>query len=72
MIRKTVLVAAALGVGGLVLAPLASAYEYGPVYSTCSDAHDAGVYNIPKGDPAYWPDGDRDGDGFACEPSNRN
>lgn len=49
------------------LAPVASAYEYGPVYATCTDAHNANVWDIPKGDPAYWPDGDRDKDGFACD-----
>jgi len=57
---------------GLGLAPVAAAYEYGPVYATCGDAHDAGVYNIPQGDAAYWPDGDKDGDGFACEPPRDN
>jgi Excalibur calcium-binding domain len=60
---------AALGLG---MAPVASAYEPGPVYRNCTEAHNAGVYNIPKGDPAYWPDGDRDGDGFACEPKPSN
>jgi hypothetical protein len=24
-------------------------------------------WDIPKGDPDYWPAGDRDNDGFACE-----
>jgi hypothetical protein len=59
-----------IGCTGLVLAPTAAAYEYGPVYATCSDANDAGVYDIPEDDPAYWPDGDRDGDGYACESQN--
>lgn len=51
----------------LAVAPVASAYEYGPVYGTCGDAHNAGVYDIPESGPAYWPDGDKDGDGIACE-----
>ncbi|OBG21764.1 calcium-binding protein [Mycolicibacterium celeriflavum] len=60
-------VASAVAACGLGLAPVASAYEYGPVYATCSDAHNADVHDIPEGDPAYWPDGDRDGDGYACD-----
>ena len=46
---------------------MAAAYDYGPVYATCTDAHNAGVFDIPKSDPAYWPDGDRDKDGYACD-----
>lgn len=65
---KVTSLCAAVAATAIGLSPVASAYEYGPVYPTCSDAHDAGVYNIPMGDDAYWPDGDRDGDGFACEP----
>ncbi len=67
MNRVITLSAAVFGLA-LGLAPTAAAYEYGPVYATCQDAHDAGVYNIPQDDPAYWPDGDKDGDGYACEP----
>lgn len=68
MIRSAgVLIVAGLW-AAIGLAPTAASYEYGPVYSTCSDAADAGVYNIPRSDPAYWPDGDRDDDGYACEP----
>lgn len=39
----------------------------GPVYATCGDAHGAGVYDIPRGTPAYWNGGDRDNDGYACD-----
>jgi hypothetical protein len=68
VIRPRVTVTAIVTVGlGLGLAPVASAYEYGPVYSTCTVAHDAGVYDIPQGDSAYWDDGDRDNDGYACD-----
>ena len=36
-------------------------------YKNCSQAHQDGRYNIPRGDPAYRPGLDRDQDGFACE-----
>jgi len=59
--------AAVISVGvGLCLAPLASASP-GPVYSNCTEAHNDGVWDIPESDDAYWSDGDRDGDGIACE-----
>lgn len=57
--------------GGIIAVVLAlsvfSAVDPGPVFATCADAKAAGVSNIPKGDPAYWPGGDRDDDGIACE-----
>ena len=65
MIRYTVAAAAAAALLGFA-APAAAAP--GPVYANCSEAAAAGVYNIPQDDPAYWPGGDRDGDGLACEP----
>ncbi|WP_369974119.1 excalibur calcium-binding domain-containing protein [Mycobacterium sp. 3519A] len=36
-------------------------------YANCSQAHADGRYDIPQGDPDYWPGGDRDKDGIACE-----
>ena len=39
--------------------------QKGPPYSNC-EAHADGRYNIPKGDPAYNPALDRNGDGVAC------
>jgi hypothetical protein len=36
-------------------------------YGNCSEAHADGRYDIPRGDPDYWEDGDRDQDGIACE-----
>ena len=69
MIRVIGLAGAVLA-AGLGLAPVAAAYEYGPVYPTCAAAAKAGVYNIPQTSPAYWPDGDSDGDGVACESTN--
>lgn len=38
----------------------------GPPYSNCADARADGRSNIPRGDPAYNPALDRDGDGIAC------
>ncbi|WP_337185573.1 excalibur calcium-binding domain-containing protein [Phenylobacterium sp.] len=37
-------------------------------FPNCAAAHAAGIYNIPAGSPAYRPQQDGDGDGFACEP----
>lgn len=37
-------------------------------FATCSEAHAAGVYNIPVWSPAYRLEQDGDGDGKACEP----
>lgn len=36
-------------------------------YPDCADAHDANVFDIPAGSPAYTIDQDRDRDGLACE-----
>ncbi len=58
---------AAIGVGvAVLLAPVAAAS--GP-YSSCSEAAEDGVYNIPEDSDDYWPGGDRDDDGIACESS---
>ena len=37
----------------------------------CTEAHNDGVWDIPSSDEAYWEDGDRDGDGIACESYSR-
>jgi len=58
--------AVAIAVGGFAAAPTAIASP-GPVYDNCTEAHDDGRWNIPQSDDAYWSDGDRDGDGIACE-----
>jgi hypothetical protein len=58
------LVAAAIALAGVGAAPSAAAE--GP-YSNCTEAREDGRVNIPQGDPDYWDDGDRDGDGIACE-----
>ena len=39
-----------------------------PHFRNCTDAHAAGRYSIPVGDPAYRARMDGDRDGFACEP----
>jgi hypothetical protein len=36
-------------------------------YANCSEAHADNLWDIPRGDPAYWDGGDRDHDGFACD-----
>jgi hypothetical protein len=54
-------VIAGIGVG---VAPAATA---GSQYGNCTEAHQDGRYDIPQGDPDYWPGGDRDHDGIACE-----
>lgn len=56
---------AALGMLGACFgAPTAQA---DPPYANCKAAAADGRYNIPRGDPAYAPKLDRDGDGIACE-----
>jgi hypothetical protein len=48
---------------GIAIAPAALA---DPPYRNCAEAHADGRYNIPSNDPAYRPQLDRHGDGFAC------
>jgi hypothetical protein len=38
-----------------------------PIYKNCREAHADGRWDIPKGDPAYRPGLDGDGNGIACE-----
>ncbi len=56
----------ALAAVGLTL-PVVAPASPGPVYDNCTEAHDDGRWDIPQGDDAYWEDGDRDGDGYACD-----
>lgn len=65
MMRFIVVVTAVVGLG-LGISAAASA-SVGPVYDSCSEAHDDGVWDIPESDDAYWHGGDRDDDGIACE-----
>jgi hypothetical protein len=62
--KLAALTAVAVSAAVLGLAPTASAS--GP-YANCTQAHANGRYDIPQGDPDYWPAGDRDHDGIACE-----
>jgi hypothetical protein len=48
--------------------PTSAAALADPPYRNCAEAHADGRYNIPSSDPAYRPQLDRDGDGYACEP----
>jgi excalibur calcium-binding domain-containing protein len=60
-----VLVLAAVVAGAAIgVAPVASA---GGPYRNCTAAHQDGRWDIPQDDPDYWPAGDRDQDGIACE-----
>lgn len=65
---KTLVVAAVIGACGAAItiggAPIALAQGK---YSNCTQAHNDGRWDIPKGDPDYWDGGDRDSDGIACE-----
>ena len=66
MKRDLIALAAVVAGIGLGLAPMASA-DPGPVYANCTEAREAGDTDIMVGSEAYWEDGDRDGDGIACE-----
>jgi hypothetical protein len=59
------LIATTIVIAAIGSAPVSSASGK---YANCTEAHEDGRYNIPQGDPDYWDDGDRDGDGYACEP----
>jgi|GEM_PF-2029248 len=37
-------------------------------YPSCEDAHQAGVFSIPRSSPAYSADQDGNNNGLACEP----
>jgi hypothetical protein len=63
MLARAFFVVAAVAVVGTGFAPIAAARPY----ANCTEAHKDGRWNIPQDDPAYWPGGDRDRDGYACE-----
>lgn len=56
--------AAAIGAGAFGFAPSATAEQY---FANCTEAREAGYSNIPSTSQYYWPAGDRDQDGIACE-----
>jgi Excalibur calcium-binding domain len=41
------------------------------ISGTCKQLFDKGIYNIPKNNPNYRPSRDRNGNGIACELSER-
>jgi hypothetical protein len=59
-------IAAALVAAGAAVGAASVANAEGP-YANCTQAHADGRYDIPQGDTDYWPAGDRDQDGIACE-----
>lgn len=61
---RAILCAAVISIAGLGLAPSAVAER---PYANCSEARADGRTDIPESDPAYWPGGDRDQDGYACD-----
>lgn len=64
VLRLIAVVSAAVAAALMVAAPAANANGK---YANCTEAHRDGSYDIPQGDPDYWPAGDRDKDGFACD-----
>jgi len=58
---------AVAAIAGTAISTAPSTIASGP-YKNCTQAHEDGRYNIPKGDPDYQSKLDRDGDGCACEP----
>jgi hypothetical protein len=64
MFVRAFFVVAAIAIAGTGLAPIAAA---GGPYGNCTQAHQDGRWDIPRNDPDYWPAGDRDQDGIACE-----
>ena len=64
VVVRAMLVAVAISAVGFGVAPIAAAD--GP-YRNCTEAHQDGRWDIPQGDSDYWPAGDRDNDGIACE-----
>jgi hypothetical protein len=59
-------IAAALVAAAAAVGAASVANAEGP-YANCTQAHADGRYDIPQGDTDYWPAGDRDQDGIACE-----
>lgn len=66
MLRQLMTASLIVGIG-VALAPVADAAPMLPTFKSCKEAHQAGVYNIPKGDPQYKKKLDKKHDGIACE-----
>lgn len=52
---------------GVVLSALAATPAHAAPFANCTEANQAGVYDIPVWDARYTPAQDRDRDGLACE-----
>ena len=65
---KRLIATVSLAATAVLTAPAPVAAASGP-YSSCSEAAEDGVYNIPEDSDDYWSGGDRDDDGIACESS---
>jgi hypothetical protein len=61
---RTILIATVVAGAAVGGAPVAFASGK---YANCTEARQDGRTNIPQSDPDYWPAGDRDKDGFACD-----
>ena len=66
MLRTLTVASLVIGVG-VALAPVSDATPMLPMFKSCKQAHKAGIYNIPKGDPQYKKKQDKDHNGVACE-----
>lgn len=66
MLRTVAAVSLVLGMS-MALTPVADATPMLPLFKSCKEAHKAGVYNIPKGDPQYKKKQDPHHKGIACE-----
>lgn len=55
-------------VGGAAVGAAPMAVAAGS-YENCTTAHQAGRYDIPKGDSDHWTDGDRDGEALPANGS---
>jgi hypothetical protein len=64
MFRKLLVAALVVTATAMGAAPTATGAGK---YANCTQAHDDGRWDIPKGDPDYFPKGDADHDGVACE-----
>ena len=63
MFIRSFIAAAAFGVAGIALAPIAAASPY----ANCTAARDDGACNIPSTSEYYQAKLDRDQDGIGCE-----
>jgi len=65
--KKTSITLATAAFAGLSVFSAAPAFAVGLPFQNCTDAKNAGVFNIPAASPAYQPGLDADNDGFGCD-----